>query len=81
MPASAADAEAARRRRVARREVILGWVFLVLAALLIYPVIYGHGGGARAWLGLILGVVLAFIAIGCLVGEPAPKKDGPPKTR
>jgi hypothetical protein len=77
----AIDPEAARKQRIARREVILGWIFLTLAAVLIFPVIYGRGGGVRTWLGFSLGVPLAFIAIGCLVGQPATtttqKDDGP----
>ena len=78
--AGAGDGVAARPSRVARREVILGWIFLVLAMVLIVPFVFGRGGGgARSWIGLGLGLALAFIAIGCLVGESS-KKDGAAKS-
>jgi hypothetical protein len=76
-----AEDEAARRARVARREVILGWILLALASVLVVPVVFGRGGGIRGWLGLGLGVVLAFIALGCLVGDAPKKGQGASKSK
>src|SRR5687767_8101457 len=56
------------RSRVARREAILGWIFLAVAGAMMFPAIFGRGGG-RAWMTFGLAMPVLVIAIGCLVGE------------
>lgn len=63
-----ADEEQARRKRIARREVILGWVFLLTGLGLMLALVYGQASWQKVTGGL-LGAVLSLLGLGCLIGD------------
>jgi len=74
----------------ARREIIIGWIMLVLGLGLFYGALFRDWGWFRVCFSIVIGAMFLLLALGSLVGtstpadkkaEPAASAEPPPTTQ